>query len=123
MKALDDALPLHLAAEFGHPEILSVYLARRPDLVAATCTRGRTALHLAAKSGHANVVKQLLTLDPDLLDMSDDEGETALDLASEMGRSEALALLLDYRPFVSPSCFFLALERRHDDWENVISMC
>ncbi|KAE8356311.1 hypothetical protein BDV28DRAFT_117200 [Aspergillus coremiiformis] len=50
---------IHVAAKYGHPELLKTLAARHIDLN-ATAARGMTALHLAAAGGHSSAVKYIL---------------------------------------------------------------
>ncbi|KAF7594592.1 hypothetical protein BBP40_008859 [Aspergillus hancockii] len=50
---------LHVAAKYGHPEMIKLLVARHIDLD-AKAHRGMTALHLAAAGGHHKAVKTIL---------------------------------------------------------------
>ncbi|KAB8236677.1 uncharacterized protein BDW43DRAFT_308355 [Aspergillus alliaceus] len=52
---------LHVAAKYGHHELLRALAARHIDL-SAKADRGMTALHLAAAGGHSGAVKYILEI-------------------------------------------------------------
>ena len=87
--------PLHLAADNGCAEVVTLLLEAGADKDAAVLGRmGRmTALHLAAQKGHSEVVKLLLEAGADK-DATSFAGMTALHLATENGCTDVVKLLL-----------------------------
>jgi GTPase SAR1 family protein len=84
---------LHIAAELGHTEVVSVLLEAGASVDALLF--GLSALHLAAKNGHADVCSILICAAPHLLDQkSAGKGVSPLHLAALFGREVVCDALL-----------------------------
>ncbi len=86
-------IPLHLAAECGHREIVELLLDRGAD-INARANYNRTALHLAAERGHREIVELLLDRGADI-NIRTNYNRTALHIAALWGNREIAELLLD----------------------------
>ncbi|MGO9087180.1 MAG: ankyrin repeat domain-containing protein [Candidatus Sulfotelmatobacter sp.] len=85
--------PLHLAAKWGHKEILAFLLASQADVNAET-ESGDTPLHYAAENGEKEVAALLLASNAEI-DARNKWGQTALHWAAQNGHKDTVALLLD----------------------------
>lgn len=88
--------PLHLAAHYGHTEIVAALLEnyiKKEDLKKFVARSGVTPMHLAVQGGHAEIVKKLLAHDAEIT--ADSDGVTPMHLAASNGQIDSLALLLD----------------------------
>ncbi len=85
---------LHLAAQYGHLEIVKTLLTGLNIDVNAKNNSGLTALHLAAQYGHLKIVKILLEKMVDF-NIQDKHGVTALHLAAQHGHVEVVGVLLE----------------------------
>lgn len=102
-----DETPLHLAARYGHDDIVQVLLrmsrnaADSVDLEAArnlldmVNNAGDTALHEAARYNHPQVVETLINEDPSYPYGPNKDGKTPLYLAAEMGNGKVVSQMLD----------------------------
>jgi ankyrin repeat protein len=84
--------PLHIAARFGHAEVLALLLSAErgdPDI---QDTHGMSPLHYAAAHGHAACVEQLLNAGASPLTLSI-EGASPLNLATALQQTSTEALL------------------------------
>nr|XP_054769582.1 ankyrin repeat domain-containing protein 27-like [Lytechinus pictus] len=89
--------PMHAAAAYGHPEIISI-LMRRGGEVNVTDYHGSTPLHLACQRGHQNVTLLLLAKSA-LVSIEDNDGNRPLHLCCANGHEECVkALLYSTRP-------------------------
>lgn len=103
---------LHLASEWGNPEIARLLLAAGADANALldSANEGATALHLAAKSGHVEVVQLLLEAGANLYAYTPPykisyryvlegpnipRGYTALHLVAALAKDESVKVLID----------------------------
>ena len=84
---------LHVAAEFGNQEVVSLLLEAGADKDAANSLR-MTGLQIAADEGHLKVVQLLLESGADK-DAAGFEGKTALHSAASNGQLEVVSLLLE----------------------------
>jgi ankyrin repeat protein len=84
-----DVLPIHLAAEKGHLDILELLLGKKSDSIHAQNQNGSTPLHAASNTNKLNAVALLLAnkADPETQDFF---GKTALDYASDLAVRELL---------------------------------
>lgn len=78
--------PLQYAAFAGHADVVSLLLAKKPDLDKRAPNR-QTALMLAARNGHLEVVRLLIEADADM-DLTDADGQSAMNLARKSGNTE-----------------------------------
>jgi Ankyrin repeats (3 copies)/SAM domain (Sterile alpha motif)/Ankyrin repeats (many copies) len=84
--------PLHIAARYGHSEVLALLLSVErgdPDI---QDTHGMSPLHYAAAHGHVACVEQLLSAGASPLTLSI-EGASPLNLATALQQSSTEALL------------------------------
>jgi hypothetical protein len=94
------ATPLHIAAYFGHTNVVDALLRNAACDVRARTAQGCTALHVAAGRGHLAVVARLLRCQGLELDIPDDLGNTAMHHAA--GGVLQLVLLLWGNAFICP---------------------
>ena len=89
-------MPLHLACENGHLDVVQYLLTSHgANLAADTDWLGRTPLHYACEQGRLDVVRCLLTChDANLEALTPFDGETALHLACLHGHLDVVAYLL-----------------------------
>ena len=59
--SLQGLIPLHIAAENGHIEAVSLLISKSADQLYAKDKLGRTALHLAAVNAHKEIVTLLVS--------------------------------------------------------------
>ena len=86
-------LPIQVAAEFGHLEVMRLLIDAGADCNATTVD-GTTALHLAAEEGHVEVVELLIQTGAEK-NAATWSGKAALHFAAEDGHLEVVRLLLD----------------------------
>ncbi|KAJ7131037.1 ankyrin repeat-containing domain protein [Mycena epipterygia] len=82
---------LHLAAEHGHLDIVSLLVAKSADVNCSDRVK-KTPLHLAAEHGRSDIVRSLVEHNTDV-NSRDRYGKTALDLAAERGHSDIESFL------------------------------
>uniref|UniRef100_A0A6N2L0D6 PGG domain-containing protein n=1 Tax=Salix viminalis TaxID=40686 RepID=A0A6N2L0D6_SALVM len=101
--------PLHLAAKFGHSNVVKVLIDRAKALPAdpesgvtaakmmlrMTNGEGDTALHEAARNGRGHVVEILTKEDPDFSYSANVHGETPLYIAASFGRTPEKDKVID----------------------------
>jgi ankyrin repeat protein len=89
---IENAAPLHFAAEVGHTNIVEALLAGKAELnIRADC--GCTPLHKAAQQGKFEVAKLLLHSGAEV-DLQDEHGVTPLHFASQGGYTDIVRALL-----------------------------
>ncbi|XP_040369420.1 ankyrin repeat-containing protein At5g02620-like [Rosa chinensis] len=69
---------LHLAARFGHIELLAFIIELLPDLVSIGNIKGETPLHETCCQGNTNVVKLLVEANPYVIGVLDSEEHEVL---------------------------------------------
>ncbi|CAN8237691.1 unnamed protein product [Cochlearia groenlandica] len=77
----DGLFPIHMAAKYGHVQIIEEILKRCPEALELLDRDGQNILHVAAKHGKLQVVKSILRIVD--LEISNYNGFTALDVAEE----------------------------------------
>jgi ankyrin repeat protein len=87
------ATVLHLAAEYGHVDVVKLLLNRGAN-VAALSSRGETPLHFAVKNGHRLVCSILLDRGADVSSATP-AGVTPLHVAARSGGIDVCQLLLE----------------------------
>ncbi|GLJ37654.1 hypothetical protein SUGI_0764960 [Cryptomeria japonica] len=103
--------PLHLAAYYGHLQIVVMLLKVICDdieagneesrqFIVAQNLQGETALHEAVKGGHLQIVHVLLQKSSELGEIRNNAGETALFKAAEEGHKDIVEKLF---PLISPN--------------------
>ncbi len=85
---------IFIAAALGKSEKVTDFLEKRPKLIQARDSAGKTPLHHAALRGRKNVVKLLLAKGV-ALNSKDNNGYTALYTAAGCGHLEIVKLLID----------------------------
>ena len=87
---------LHLAASYGHTDVVKVLVAKYPPCVGMHRCKGNTALHYAASHGHIEATMALLDggARPHF---KNNLGSTALHYASGRGYTDIVELLIDYQ--------------------------
>ncbi|KAL5590166.1 hypothetical protein FOBRF1_013723 [Fusarium oxysporum] len=85
--------PLHVAAGYGHLEVVNLLLDRDAD-IRLTDEEGQTALHHAAGNGSLEIVKRLYDKYRGLLRVNNKEGQTALHYAARRGHVEIAEFLI-----------------------------
>lgn len=87
---------LHIAASFGHHEIVKLICKDIPYLVVEKDSRGDTALHVAARSGDIVLVRILLDTDfKGGLGEVNEEGNTALHEALRYNHEDIARILIE----------------------------
>lgn len=91
---VDGAMPLHLAAHFGHRDAVAALLRLGADVRAVSGKPfGNTALHAAVAGGHAALVDVLVAAGADV-DARDHNGYAALHVAAANGNVACARALL-----------------------------
>ncbi|PRQ51041.1 putative ankyrin repeat-containing domain-containing protein [Rosa chinensis] len=72
---------LHLAARFGHIELLAFIIELLPDLVSIGNIKGETPLHETCCQGNTNVVKLLVEANPYVIGTLNHEMQAAFYIA------------------------------------------
>jgi hypothetical protein len=92
ISGLAEAAPLHLAAKYGHQNIISLLLEKQAD-VKQTNNEGITPLFLAAQYGYTEIVRLLIANDADV-EKSTSNGTTPLFWPARNGDIDIVKLLL-----------------------------
>ena len=87
---LGDRTALHLAADYGHVEVVETLLSQGADIDAEN-DMNYTALHIAVEGDHKDIVRILLENGADSL--PNRFGETPLEMAVEKGHTEMVEIL------------------------------
>jgi ankyrin repeat protein len=85
--------PLHLAAEYGHMDVVKLLLANGAE-VNARDNESDTPLHNAAKNGQKDVVELLLLKGANVNAKNNSYGDTPLHEAAREGHNDVVELLL-----------------------------
>ncbi|KAI3743562.1 hypothetical protein L1987_61272 [Smallanthus sonchifolius] len=88
---------LHLAARFGHLELVLEILNRWPEMVAAENGDMETALHEACREGEVEVMKALMAADEGVVGKVNCRGESVLFVACERGKVEVVKVLIGFQ--------------------------
>lgn len=94
----DGRLPLMIAVESGHVEIVKIFIDAGADINEAECMffpydGGDTPIICASEHGHTEIVRELITLGADV-DKEDEKGNTALICAAKNGHTEIVQALI-----------------------------
>ncbi|VDP44287.1 unnamed protein product [Schistosoma mattheei] len=109
-------LPLHVAVEHGHIEIVKMFIDR--GCLFRKCHLGNTPLHYVSIGGCIKICKLLLQSSPSLLNQTNFHGMTALHYAAKENNAEVLDYLLTSKAKILPDkdgIYFVtyALQRRN----------
>ncbi|EXJ67840.1 uncharacterized protein A1O5_09186 [Cladophialophora psammophila CBS 110553] len=85
-------LPIHLAAERGHVNVVKALMAKSTNINQRSIGDEQTALHIAAWSGSLAVFRLLAA--KSALDLMDNRGQTALHIAAALSYLPVVSLLL-----------------------------
>ena len=91
-KDKDERTPLHLAAQYGHTEIVELLLKKESIDVNAKNKYGQTPLHHAAWEDHTAIVELLLKKKSIDVNAKDEYDQTPLHSAALNGRTEIAVL-------------------------------
>jgi len=86
---------LHMAAKFGHRELVSKIIELRPSLVCSRNAYRNTPLHLAAILGDVNIVMQMLETGLEVCSARNINNHTPLHLACRSNSIEAARLIAE----------------------------
>ena len=90
---LDRMTPLHVAALYGHSDIVEILILADANLNSRN-NDGDTPMHFASECGHTEVVAALIESGA-RINITNDEGSTPLSLAKEMECTEIAELLVN----------------------------
>ena len=93
---------LHLAAAFGHHEVVKSLLQHGANINFTPMIPKQTPLHLAGMNGHDKVVEVLLQYSNVKVNIRDENDCTALHLAASMGHINVVKQLLINGAIVNP---------------------
>ena len=85
--------PLHVAAQFGHKQIIERLLNVKNLDIDATDQQGMTALHLAISRGYEDICTDLIDNGASI-NMTTKEGLSCLHLAADAGNTEIVSLVI-----------------------------
>ena len=88
------ATPLHLAADFNHPNIVKTLVDVYKASINVTDEYGNSALHLASDKGHVDVIKILLHFGHCDVNSKGQFGQTALHESCQEGHVACIQELL-----------------------------
>ncbi len=92
--------PLHMAASFGHMQMVDFLLDKNPALINATFENGITPLHLTITSGvDINIIENLLSKNADIHLLANNRSNV-LHIAADYKRNDILKMLLS-RPEIT----------------------
>jgi ankyrin repeat protein len=92
--ASDGRLPLHVAIENGHDDMIELFLdTRGPQTINAVDKEGRTPLHTAIEAGSSVAVAKLTTAGADVNAVSEADGRTPVAIAIENSWDTLASLL------------------------------
>eukprot|EP00240_Pyramimonas_obovata_P000249 CAMPEP_0118927864 /NCGR_PEP_ID=MMETSP1169-20130426/5244_1 /TAXON_ID=36882 /ORGANISM="Pyramimonas obovata, Strain CCMP722" /LENGTH=1671 /DNA_ID=CAMNT_0006869721 /DNA_START=246 /DNA_END=5258 /DNA_ORIENTATION=- len=86
--------PLHLAAKYGHAEVVAVLLSKGANMRLHS-KEGETAIEIAVRYGRMNVLELLLQAGCDV-EMPNRFGKTSYHTAAQFGQYKALRALMPY---------------------------
>ncbi|XP_064482060.1 uncharacterized protein LOC135394918 [Ornithodoros turicata] len=96
--ALDDQgqIPMMLAIENDHSEVVKVFLRVKPDLATMSNAKGFTCAHIAAMKGSTAVIKELMKFNKSIVTSSRNKttDSTPLHLAAAGGHGSVVKMLL-----------------------------
>lgn len=87
---------LHLAARFGHLDLVLEILKLCPDMVVAENDDLDTPLHEACREGEVEVVKVLMAADEEVIGKLNRRGESVLFVACERGKLQVVKQLIGF---------------------------
>ncbi|KAL5576503.1 hypothetical protein UlMin_018202 [Ulmus minor] len=118
---------LHLAAKFGHVDMVSNIITLCPDMVAAENKNLETPFHEAACVGNPKILKLLLEANPAAAAKLDSKKKSALYMACSYGHVDAVKLLLSQPGILSlgedgsdQTCIHVATSGGHTDVVRVL---
>lgn len=85
---------LHIATQFGHNEIVTMFLEEDRKLARSKDKDGRTALHIASQYGHVDIINKILNFDSSIINDIDDNLRTALFVAAKFNQVKAGCCLI-----------------------------
>ncbi|CAI9267887.1 unnamed protein product [Lactuca saligna] len=88
---------LHLAARFGHLELVLEILKVCPDMVVAENSDLETPLHEACREGKVEVMKVLMAADEGVIGKVNCRGESVLFVACERGKLQVVKHLIEFQ--------------------------
>lgn len=121
---------LHLAAQFGHADMVALLLDHGANVNLKSLTRGATALHYAVYANQPEVAKVLVAHKANL-ELTEMSGATALQMATQLRRPDLVRILTDAgaapakaitygpAPAISPSAAggtSLAVDKLYGTW-------